>query len=422
MTTTTHVEPAPRYQTYGNRKVKAWVDGVLFEPEAQQQVFALASMPWIFSHVAVMPDVHAGKGSTVGTVFATTDVVVPAAVGVDIGCGMIAQRLNLTQTDLEGKLPELRRQIEHRVPVGGPGLDVGSWPKDRVPRDVEKVWRTMDRGYDQVVRVMEAFAADRGEAKKLRHPGPERQLGTLGTGNHFIELCVDQDDRPDDGGRIWILLHSGSRGPGNKIGDFYTRFAQRLRKGERLPDRDLAWLERGEPQFGGYLEAMTWAQKYAWESRLLMLGAVRAAIVSVGLEPEAEWLVHCHHNYLSQEQHFGELVQVTRKGAVRADEGMYGIIPGSMGARSYIVRGLGNPESFKSCSHGAGRAMSRSKAKREITLDEHRRAMEGIEGRTDAGVIDESPRAYKDINSVLAAESDLCEPVHMLKQLLVVKG
>jgi len=396
------------YVTYGKQRVKAWVKGVLFEPAAQQQVFELARMPWVFKHVAVMPDVHAGKGSTVGTVFATKDVVVPSAVGSDIGCGMLAERLDIDAAVLKPEmLPALRAEIERRIPVGGPGLDVGSWPKGGVPKKVEKMWENkFAKGYEALCR----------EEKEIRHPAPERQIGSLGSGNHALEI------ERDENGKVWLLLHSGSRGAGHRIGMVYTRIAQRACKGKALPNPDLAYLVRGDGLCEAYERAMRWAQAYAWENRLLMLAAMEDALRAFDIGFKSEETVHCHHNYISRETVFGQELLVVRKGATSARVGQMGLVPGSMSTHSFVVRGLGNEESFYSCSHGAGRAMSRGKARRAITLEEHRESMKGIEGRLDVGVLDESSRAYKDVDAVMAAQSDLVEPVHTLKQLLVVKG
>lgn len=396
------------YITFGKQRVKAWVKGVPFEPGAQQQVFGLARMSWVFMHVAVMPDVHEGLGSTVGTVFATKDVVVPSAVGVDVGCGVLAERLDIDVSVLKPEmLSGLRAEIERRVPVGGPGLDVGSWSRGGIPKRVEKVWENkFAKEYEALCR----------EEKEIRHPAPERQLSSLGSGNHYLEL-----DR-DENGKVWLMLHSGSRGAGNLIGRIYTRIAQRVCKGKALPNPDLAYLVRGDGFCEAYERAMHWAQAYAWESRLLMLMGMEDALRACGIEFKSEESVHCHHNFLARETHFGQDLLVVRKGATRAGLGELSVIPGSMGAPSFIARGLGNEQSFCSCSHGAGRAMSRGKARRTISLEAHKVAMKGIEARVDRDVLDESPAAYKDITAVMAAQADLVEPIHKLHPLLVVKG
>jgi len=401
----------------GRVPVFAWIKGVPAEQEALNQALSLTHLPFIFKHVALMPDVHAGAGSTIGSVIATRGAVAPATVGVDIGCGMIASRTSLTAEDLERiSLPELRAAIEARVPCGrtdnGGRGDIGAWQGD-IPFAVQTAWLELyeDPRYKKLG----------AKHPKVIHSRAQGQLGTLGTGNHFIEVCLDYD------GRVWIMLHSGSRGQGNAIGRYFTEKAQALCKEwfwlDQLPHKDLAFLPEGNEFFADYLEAVTWAQDYALKNRELMLGAVFAALHSVGLNGHYnEQVINCHHNYIAREHHFGSNVYVTRKGAVRAREGDMGIIPGSMGARSYIVRGLGNRDSFCSCSHGAGRTMSRTKAKALFTLEDHEKATAGVECRKDADVLDETPGAYKDIDAVIEAERDLIEPVYTLKQVVCVKG
>jgi tRNA-splicing ligase RtcB (3'-phosphate/5'-hydroxy nucleic acid ligase) len=396
----------------GRKPIKAWVDGVPLEHAALQQLRNIASMPFIHQHVAVMPDVHFGLGATVGSVIATKGAIIPAAVGVDIGCGMMAVRTSLTAKDLPDSLARLRSDIERAVPHGfvtTPGRhEKGGWSV--VPNSAASRWRQLESRYDRI------------EAK---HPGiemkhsPAKQLGSLGGGNHFIEVCLDEADR------VWVMLHSGSRGVGNRIGTYFIERAREemVRLQANLPDRDLAYFPEGSALFDDYWEAVDWAQQYAAENRRQMMDAVlavmRAQLPSFTTDKEA---VNCHHNYVSREYHFGEDVLVTRKGAVSAREGQLGIIPGSMGARSFIVRGKGNKDSFCSCSHGAGRVMSRGKAKERISLEDHVRATAGIECRKDAGVIDESPAAYKDIDAVMAAQADLVEVEHTLRQVVCVKG
>ena len=394
----------------GSRPIKAWTRGVMFEEEARKQVTNLARMPFIHSHVAVMPDVHAGIGATVGSVIATKGAVIPAAVGVDIGCGMIAARTSLTANDLPESLAHLRSRIEAKVPHGrtdnGGKNDRGTWHD--VPEDVSARWTALLTEY-------EAVAA---KHPKIKHKRAPEQLGTLGTGNHFVEVCLDEADR------VWVMLHSGSRGPGNAIGMYFIeRARQEMRRWFiNLPDVDLAYLPEGSELFGDYMAAVGWAQGYAATNRAIMLARALdelRAIRSFEVEGAA---VNCHHNYVARESHFGENVIVTRKGAVRARTEDLGIIPGSMGTRSYIVRGRGNAESFASCSHGAGRAMSRTEAKRRFTLADHAEATAGVECRKDADVIDETPMAYKPIDAVLEAERDLVEVVHTLRQVVCVKG
>jgi tRNA-splicing ligase RtcB len=391
------------------RFIKAWKKGVRFEDKAIEQLKNTAQLPFIFKWIGAMPDTHWGMGSTVGTVLPTKGAVVPAAVGVDIGCGMLAIRTDLNRAGL-GDLAVVRKLIEGAVPAGrshngGPG-DIGAWPT--LPSEVRAVWN-------------EEFGL-KYEALCDKHPGARakntvNQLGTLGTGNHFIELAEDEQ------GAVWIVLHSGSRGLGNKIGQYFTNVAKELcaKWFINLPDPDLAYLPQDTQEFNDYKDAVTLAQKFAWENRLLMLRNIIYALGHIQTTGVQE-TVHCHHNYISWENHFNENVIVTRKGAVRARKGDMGIIPGSMGARTYIVRGLGNPNSFCSCSHGAGRSMSRTEAVRRFSIEDHLKATEGVECLKDASVLDETPGAYKDIEAVMAAQSDLVEPVYRLKQFICVKG
>ena len=403
---------------HDRRPIKMWTDGVEVEESAMGQLRNVAGLDIVWPHVAVMPDVHWGIGATVGSVIPTRRAIIPAAVGVDIGCGMIAARTTLDANAVGAQ--RMREVIEDRIPVGGPGVR-GSWSEERfrnVRHDPEEhAWADLDERWDAIVRkhsMLEGAAAG--------------QLGTLGSGNHFIELCVEEGDPAS---RLWVMLHSGSRGPGNRIGRYFIEKAkeERLRLHPALGDPDLAWLSEGVPVFDDYVEAVEWAQDFARVSRELMLARVIGGLHYVAQVGEGGPLAfattvmaNCHHNYVRRERHFGEDVWVTRKGAVSARAGEFGIIPGSMGARSFIVRGLGNPESFETCSHGAGRRMSRGQAKREIPLARHIEATAGVECRKDAGVLDESPDAYKDIDAVMAAQRDLVEPVHVLKQFVCVKG
>lgn len=399
----------------GSRPIKMWVDGVPVEKGAINQLEGVAALPFIGPHVAVMPDVHVGIGATVGSVIPTIGAIVPAAVGVDIGCGMNAVRTSLTSHDLPGNLSDVRAAIERAVPHGrtdngGPN-DRGRWKN--VPDRVGRVWSDwLAPGWEAIV----------GKHSKLhgRNGATAEHLGTLGSGNHFIELCLDEEDR------VWIMLHSGSRGVGNRIGSYFIEKAKE--EMERwyisLPNHDLAYLPEGSQYFADYVEAVAWAQDYALQNRSIMMDDVVRAMVKTiradfRLEDEA---IECHHNYISRENHFGKNYWVTRKGAVSAKAGELGIIPGSMGARSYIVRGKGNKESFCSCSHGAGRKMSRAEASKTFTLADHRAATEGVECRKDKEVIDETPGAYKDIEKIMAAQADLVDVVHTLKQFLCVKG
>ncbi|RQR67709.1 RtcB family protein [Burkholderia sp. Bp9126] len=393
------------------KPVKMWTQGVAVEEDARAQLRNTAQMPFIFKHVAVMPDVHLGKGSTIGSVIPTKGAIIPAAVGVDIGCGMMAARTTLTAADLPDSLAGLRSAIERAVPHGrAPGRrDPGAWG-NRAPQQVDEMWKVLEPGFRRIV----------GKYPKLEKTNNYVHLGTLGTGNHFIEVCVDENDS------VWFMLHSGSRGVGNAIGSLFIELAQADMRQHiaNLPDRNLAYFNEGSRHFDDYVEAVGWAQDYARRNRQVMMDAVIDAARSVIGKPFGidEHAVNCHHNYVQKERHFGEDVLVTRKGAVSAQKGQLGIIPGSMGAKSFIVRGLGNPESFCSCSHGAGRSMSRTEAKRRFTVEDQVKATQGVECRKDAGVVDEIPMAYKDIDAVMAAQRSLVEVVHTLRQVVCVKG
>ncbi|WP_455286971.1 RtcB family protein [Cupriavidus necator] len=393
------------------KPVKMWTQGVAVEEDARRQLRNTASMPFIHRHLAVMPDVHLGKGSTIGSVIPTRGAIIPAAVGVDIGCGMMAVRTTLTAADLPDSLAGLRSAIEKAVPHGrAPGRrDPGAWG-DRAPHHVDDVWKALVPGFQRLVE----------KYPKLERTNNYVHLGTLGTGNHFIEVCLDEADS------VWFMLHSGSRGVGNAIGSLFIELAQQDMRQHiaNLPDRDLAYFEEGSQHFDDYVEAVGWAQEYARRNREVMMDAVITVAGNVIGKPFGidEHAVNCHHNYVQKERHFGEDVFVTRKGAVSAQKGQLGIIPGSMGAKSFIVRGLGNPESFCSCSHGAGRTMSRNEAKRRFTVADHVKATAHVECRKDAAVIDEIPMAYKDIDAVMAAQRSLVEVVHTLRQVVCVKG
>ena len=387
--------------------IKAWVRGVPLEEAAENQLRNVARLPFIHKWVAAMPDVHWGIGATVGSVIPTHRAIIPAAVGVDIGCGMMAARTSLVASDLPDNLYPLRRAIEKAVPVGFAQFK-------QTPPASEKVWARLGKSFRFILEKHPKVEGKGGRP-------PERQLGTLGGGNHFIEVCLDQDDR------VWVMLHSGSRGIGNRIGQYFIALARKDMKHHihNLPDKDLAYFEEGADHFDDYVEAVDWAQRYARANRDLMMRYVMRALASLKSLPPFDAdveAVNCHHNYVQREHHYGEDVWVTRKGAVRAGEGELGIIPGSMGARSYLVRGLGNPESFESCSHGAGRAMSRTKARKKFSKEDHERMTEGVECRKDTGVLDETPGAYKSIDDVMAAQRDLVEVVHTLKQVVCVKG
>ena len=403
------------YEVYTSENgvpIKAWTKNVPFEDAAREQVANVASLPFVHKWVAIMPDVHRGKGATIGSVIPTADAIIPAAVGVDIGCGMMAARTDITANDLPDSLSAIRAAIEAAVPHGrthhGGRNDRGAWGE--IPQSVADAWSTLADDYTAI-----------GE----RHPKVARanhvnHLGTLGTGNHFIEVCLDENDN------VWLMLHSGSRGVGNRIGSYFIELAKEdMRTWHiNLPDKDLAYLPEGTDHFADYVNAVDWAQRYAMLNRQVMMAHVIDAVRKVlpmSFDANVE-AVNCHHNYVARENHYGRNVWVTRKGAVRAREGELGIIPGSMGARSYIVRGKGNEESFHSCSHGAGRVMSRTEARRRFTVDDHAQATKGVECRKDEEVIDETPAAYKDIDAVMEAQRDLVDVVHTLRQIVCVKG
>jgi tRNA-splicing ligase RtcB len=395
----------------GGRHVKMWTRGVPVDEQAKSQLANMARLPFVHSHLAVMPDVHVGKGATVGSVIATKGAIVPAAVGVDIGCGMMAVQTSLKAAELPESLSTLRAKIERAVPHGFATVkgraNKGCWAV--APDSVRTRWGALADRHDVIV----------AKQPRLSTKEPHKQLGTLGGGNHFIEVCLDAEQA------VWVMLHSGSRGIGNMIGQLYIELARQDMKKHfiNLPDRDLSYLVEGTDHFDDYVEAMTWAQDYAAENRRAMMDAV-LRVMRDELRPFqlGAVAVNCHHNYVSREHHFGADVLVTRKGAVSAKAGQLGIIPGSMGARSFIVRGLGNPESFHSCSHGAGRVLSRTAVLKRFSVEDHRAATEGVECRKDKDVIDETPAAYKDIDAVMAAQRDLVEIAYALKQVLCVKG
>jgi tRNA-splicing ligase RtcB (3'-phosphate/5'-hydroxy nucleic acid ligase) len=396
----------------GAHPIKLWTHGVPVEEDARKQLLKTARMPFIYKHLAVMPDVHLGKGSTIGSVIPTQGAIIPAAVGVDIGCGMMAVRTSLKASDLPDQLYGLRSAIEAAVPHGRTvqrgSRDKGAWQD--APSEVDQMWSSLLPGFK---RILEKYP-------RLEKTNNHLHLGTLGTGNHFIEVCLDEADQ------VWFMLHSGSRGVGNAIGTLFIELAQQDMRQHmaNLPDKDLAYFTEGSQHFDDYVEAVGWAQDYARRNRLVMMERVIAAARATLRKPFEAQLeaVNCHHNYVQQETHFGARILVTRKGAVSAQKGELGIIPGSMGARSYIVRGLGNEESFCSCSHGAGRVMSRNEARRRFKVEDHLRATAHVECRKDAEVIDEIPMAYKDIDAVMAAQRELVEIVHTLRQVVCVKG
>lgn len=394
--------------------IKAWTRGVPIEEAARQQLLNAAQLPFVFRWIAAMPDVHWGIGATVGSVIPTKGAIIPAAVGVDIGCGMMAVRTSLNASQLPDNLHRLRLAIEAAVPHGrthhGGRGDRGAWHD--IPAENQRVWAAeLKARYEAILAIH----------PKLDRGNHANHLGTLGTGNHFIEVCLDES------GAVWFMLHSGSRGAGNRMGTYFIELARNDMKkfSANLPDIDLAYFPEHTEHFDEYVQAVEWAQDYARWNRHLMMRQIVAAVRDSGQVPpfEAELAaINCHHNYVARETHYGQNVLVTRKGAVRARQGDMGIIPGSMGARSYIVCGKGNPESFCSCSHGAGRVMSRNEARRRFTVEDHIRMTQGVECRKDKDVIDETPAAYKSIDAVMEAQRDLVDVVHTLRQVVCVKG
>jgi tRNA-splicing ligase RtcB len=385
--------------------VKIWTDDI--DERSLEQLRHIASLPFIHHHVAAMPDVHLGIGATIGSVIATHKAIIPAAVGVDIGCGMVAARLSITANELDNKsLQKVFNQISRDVPVGR--------AQHRDDRALVDVARPFEAGLkslmDRHPELLKAFG---------QHSKWINQIGTLGGGNHFIEVCLDESNQ------VWVMLHSGSRGIGNVMASYFIALARKdmERWMIQLPDRDLAYFPEGAEHFADYVKAVHWAQDYAMQNRRSMLELVSAALKRhlPPFEVTSE-AVNCHHNYVAMENHYGENVWVTRKGAIRAREGDLGIVPGSMGARSFIVQGKGNPESFCSSAHGAGRRMSRTAAEKQFTVNDMVAQTQGVICRKDKDVIDEIPGAYKDIDQVMVNQADLTEILHTLKQVLCVKG
>ena len=392
--------------------VKIWNRGISIEETAMDQIRNVASLPFIHKWIAVMPDAHWGCGATVGSVIPTVKAIIPAAVGVDIGCGMMAVKTSLKASDLPDNLLNLRLEIEAAVPHGrSSGIaanDKGSWSE--IPIPVGLVW---EEHRERLAKIVE-------KAPLLSKANSVHHLGTLGTGNHFIEICLDEADR------VWVMLHSGSRGIGNAIGRHFIELAKKDMEANNihLPDKDLAYLEEGSPNFENYIEAIKWAQNFAASNRYIMMNYTLTALQKIVPKIFSSYCmaISCHHNYVEKEWHGEDYIWVTRKGAISAHRGILGIIPGSMGAKSFIVRGLGNEESFCSASHGAGRVMSRAQAKCEVELQDHEKALETVECRKDKSTLDETPSAYKDIDAVMEAQKDLVEIVHTLKQVVCVKG
>ena len=392
--------------------VKMWVGNMEVEQAALDQILNISQLPILAGHMAIMPDVHMGKGATVGSVIPTRSAIIPAAVGVDIGCGMLAVMTNLTADDLPTSLLSLRHAIEKVVPVGfnehAKGIPSVSGPYADILR--KNLRKTMDR-WDNLAMKQQLGRADE---KRIG-----RQIGTLGGGNHFIELALDENSN------VWIMLHSGSRGIGNQIGTVAIEIAkeQAAKRAWGLPDKDLAWLDENTAEFDSYIEAMHWAQSYAQFNRDTMLNLIVSAMkVKFPQMVLLSEVINCHHNFTSVEEHFNEKIWVTRKGAVSAQLGQLGVIPGSMGTKSYIVEGKGNADSYCSCSHGAGRVMSRNQAKKLFTTLDLENQTIGVECRKDSDIIDEIPAAYKDLDLVMEAQKDLVNIVHTLKAVLCIKG
>lgn len=414
--------------------VKHWTEGVEFEPKAQEQAKRLGSLKFIFKHIALMPDVHWGRGCTIGTVLATKDAIIPSVVGVDLGCGMSAIRTTLTADCLPDNLAPLREAIERAVPVGQPlpGNKVaGSWNLDAIPEDVVQSWVGSEVTRDpQPASLAARYMAlnFRGELEVNRSKAPIQQLGTLGGGNHFIEVCLDEQ------GRVWIMLHSGSRNLGKRIADVFIERAAKAveRYFIALPDRELGFIPRGTPDFDAYMDGLRLAQDYAATNRAVMMHRIIDAVKQELVLPQHrghsiiatgdDAVVSCHHNYVSMENHFGANIMVTRKGAISAREGELGIIPTSMGRASYIVEGKGNRESFCSAPHGSGRRLGRKEAERQISLDQFASEVQGVETRIEREFIQEAPSAYKDGAAVIKAAEDLVSVRYVLKQVLCVKG
>ncbi len=395
----------------GGTPIRLWTQGVPVEDQARAQLNNTSKMPFIYKWMAVMPDVHLGMGATIGSVIPTKEAIIPAAVGVDIGCGMMAVQTTLTANDLPDNLYGLRTELEKAIPHGRTPKgrrDKGSWINP--DETVMKGWGTLADDFNYLCQ----------KHPRLKNTNNLKHLGTLGTGNHFVEVCLDETNQ------VWIMLHSGSRGVGNAIGRYFIELARAdMRKWFiNLPDKDLAYFAEGTDHFDDYWFAVGWAQRFAFKNREIMMENAIKALRQIITKPfdAAVKAVNCHHNYVEKEEHYGESVFVTRKGAVRARIGEYGIIPGSMGAKSFIVRGKGNEESFCSCSHGAGRVMSRTQAKKQFTVADQIAQTEGVECRKDASVIDEIPAAYKNIDDVMHAQRDLVEIVHTLRQVVCVKG
>lgn len=395
------VNGAPRPST--PVEIKIWTNPGEVEPEALQQLQNVSTLPWVYKHIAVMPDVHFGKGCTIGSVIAMKDAICPAAVGVDIGCGMLACCTNITANQLPDNLEAIRHSFERSVPVGFNF-------HEECPLEGSD-----DFFLSEFDLIMSGFTFLHPKVQK-KLSNAERQIGTLGGGNHFIEMCLDEEDR------AWIVIHSGSRNIGKELAEIHISIAQGLAHNRDIADKDLAALLAGTPEMQAYRNDLSWAQSYAYMNRVVMWQLIGRDLQFYFPNFSTEAVISCHHNYVAEEVHFGEQVLVTRKGAISAEKGKLGIIPGSMGAKSYIVRGLGNPDSFNSASHGAGRRMSRGKARKVFTTDDLIKQTDGVCCRKDSGVLDEIPGAYKDIDIVMENQKDLVEVVHTLKQVMCIKG
>jgi tRNA-splicing ligase RtcB len=384
-----------------NVPIQLWAPIEEVDTEVIKQLKNVAALPWVAHHIAVMPDVHLGKGATVGSVIAMRGAVAPAAVGVDIGCGMAAVRTSLSAKDLPDDLRRLRLEIENAIPVGRMSHDRAAWQD--APEPLREAGQSLMDRYAKLDAPV--------------HTGTVAcQMGTLGGGNHFIEVCLDTEQT------VWLMLHSGSRNVGKVLAEHHIEIARRLKHNEALQDRDLAVFLAGTSVFDAYRRDLFWAQEYARFNREMMLHLLADVMRTFWPRITFAPAISCHHNYVAEEVHFGDELLVTRKGAIRAGRDDMGIIPGSMGTKSYIVRGLGNPRSFESASHGAGRRMSRGQARKRFTLRDLRDQTAGVECRKDPGVIDEAPKAYKNIDAVMTQQQDLVEIVAELKQVVCVKG
>lgn len=397
--------PVKMVITKGKVPVKIFTDDI--DEASYRQLQNIANLPIVYPHIAAMPDVHCGIGATVGAVIPTKHAIIPAAVGVDIGCGMSAVKLSLKAQQLPDNLRDLRYRIEERIPVG---FDAHS--QENIRYDACRPFQK------KINQILEKHPSILKHSKHLSEKWLS-QMGTLGGGNHFIEICLD------DNQHVWVMLHSGSRGIGNAIGTYFIQLARKDmgKHIHHLPDKDLAYLNEGAQHFYDYLDAVSWAQDYAYANRQEMM-AIILQVLQDHLPPFhiLEQAINCHHNYVTIEEHFGEKLYITRKGAIRADTGDLGIIPGSMGAYSYIVKGKGSKTSFHSCSHGAGRKMSRTQAKRKYSTKDLETQTKGVECRKDKNVLDEIPSAYKNIDTVMDNQSDLVEVLYRLKQVICIKG